>query len=218
MRGHLRRPGQPARGRQGTRGRALQEQRLRPVPRLPGTAGTAGHRRGPDRHRRPLACAGVDPRGPGRQGRLQRKALRPDHRGLPGAGRYDEPFGRVFQAGTQRRSVANFQRAVQACPQRQARQAPHALRLGLHARQRLQLAARGAGARPGRGGLGYLAGPAPWRPYNHSYVQGGWRGYYDFDSGATAPGLGCAHRRSLPVGQPGRRHHARRVRADRHTA
>ena len=27
-------------------------------------------------------------------------------------------------------------------------------------------------------------GPAPWRPYNHSYVQGGWRGYYDFDSGA----------------------------------
>ncbi len=27
-------------------------------------------------------------------------------------------------------------------------------------------------------------GPAPWRPYNHSYVQGGWRGFYDFDSGA----------------------------------
>ena len=27
-------------------------------------------------------------------------------------------------------------------------------------------------------------GPAPWRPYNNAYVQGGWRGYYDFDSGA----------------------------------
>jgi hypothetical protein len=27
-------------------------------------------------------------------------------------------------------------------------------------------------------------GPAPWRPYNKAYVQGGWRGYYDFDSGA----------------------------------
>lgn len=28
-------------------------------------------------------------------------------------------------------------------------------------------------------------GPAPWRPYNKRYVQGGWRGYFDFDSGAT---------------------------------
>lgn len=27
-------------------------------------------------------------------------------------------------------------------------------------------------------------GPAPWRPYNSKYVSGGWRGYYDFDSGA----------------------------------
>jgi hypothetical protein len=23
-------------------------------------------------------------------------------------------------------------------------------------------------------------GPCPWRPYNHSYVTGGWRGFYDF--------------------------------------
>jgi hypothetical protein len=27
-------------------------------------------------------------------------------------------------------------------------------------------------------------GPAPWRPYNHTYVAGQWRGYWDFDSGA----------------------------------
>ena len=27
-------------------------------------------------------------------------------------------------------------------------------------------------------------GPAPWRPYNAKYVSGGWRGYWDFDSGA----------------------------------
>ena len=26
-------------------------------------------------------------------------------------------------------------------------------------------------------------GPAPWRPYNKEYVKGGWRGYWDFDSG-----------------------------------
>ena len=28
-------------------------------------------------------------------------------------------------------------------------------------------------------------GPAPWRPFNQRYVDGGWRGYFDFDSGAT---------------------------------
>jgi hypothetical protein len=27
-------------------------------------------------------------------------------------------------------------------------------------------------------------GQAPWRPYNRKYVQGGWRGQWDFDSGA----------------------------------
>ena len=27
-------------------------------------------------------------------------------------------------------------------------------------------------------------GPAPWRPYHQDYVNGRWRGYYDFDSGA----------------------------------
>jgi hypothetical protein len=28
-------------------------------------------------------------------------------------------------------------------------------------------------------------GPSPWRPYNKTYVNGGWRGHYDFDSGAS---------------------------------
>ncbi len=51
----------------------------------------ARHRRRADRHRRPLARAGVDPGGAGRQGRLQREALRPDHRRLPGPGRHHEP-------------------------------------------------------------------------------------------------------------------------------
>ena len=27
-------------------------------------------------------------------------------------------------------------------------------------------------------------GPAPWRPFNQAYVDGRWRGYHDFDSGA----------------------------------
>ena len=28
-------------------------------------------------------------------------------------------------------------------------------------------------------------GPSPWRPYNQAYVNGGWRSFFDFDSGAT---------------------------------
>jgi len=35
-------------------------------------------------------------------------------------------------------------------------------------------------------------GPAPWRPYNKQYVDGGWRGHDDFDSGATLLDW-CAH-------------------------
>ena len=91
----------------------------------------------------------------------------------------------MFQAGTQRRSVANFQAAVRAGPQRQARQAPHALRLGVHARGR-QTAWLPAEPTPPRDVVDWnlWLGPAPWRPYNKAYVQGKWRGYWDFDSGA----------------------------------
>ncbi len=71
------------------RRQALREPRLRALPRLPRAAGAARHRRRADRHRRPLARPGLDPRGEGRQGRLQREAVRPDDRALPGPGRRD---------------------------------------------------------------------------------------------------------------------------------
>jgi predicted dehydrogenase len=92
--------------------------------------------------------------------------------------------GRVFQAGTQRRSVANFQTAVQLA---------HSGKLGkLHT---LYASVYVPGNNfdwlpeeplPPRDIVDWdlWLGPAPWRPYNHAYVQGGWRGFYDFDSGA----------------------------------
>ena len=83
------------------------------LPRLPRAARPQGHRRRADRHRRPLACTGRDAGREGRQGRLQREAVRHHHRRLPGTGRDIAPAGRVFQAGTQRRSVPNFQQAVE---------------------------------------------------------------------------------------------------------
>jgi predicted dehydrogenase len=93
-------------------------------------------------------------------------------------------YGRVFQAGTQRRSVSNFQTAVQLA---------HSGKLGKIHTLVASVYIPGnkfdwmpAEPEPPRDVVDWdlWLGPAPWRPYNHSYVQGGWRGYYDFDSGA----------------------------------
>ncbi len=91
---------------------------------------------------------------------------------------------RVFQAGTQRRSVPNFQKAVELA---------HTGKLGklhaLHASVYLPVLDNtwlAAEAQPARDVVDWnlWLGPAAWRPYNHTYVDGGWRGHWDFDSGA----------------------------------
>lgn len=92
--------------------------------------------------------------------------------------------GRVFQAGTQRRNVPNFQHAASLA---------HAGKLGrlhtLHA-SIYQLENRmdwlPAQPEPPREVVDWnlWLGPAPWRPFNQAYVDGAWRGHYDFDSGA----------------------------------
>ncbi|HUG91275.1 MAG TPA: Gfo/Idh/MocA family oxidoreductase [Planctomycetaceae bacterium] len=91
---------------------------------------------------------------------------------------------RVFQAGTQRRSVPNFQQAVELA---------HSGKLGklhtLHASvyvpvlDNTWLPAQPAPARDVVDWNLWL-GPSPWRPFNQKYVDGGWRGQWDFDSGA----------------------------------
>ncbi len=92
--------------------------------------------------------------------------------------------GRVFQAGTQRRSVPNFQQAVQLA---------HSGKLGkihtLYATvymPRIETTWLPGEPTPPRDVVDWnlWLGPAPWRPYNKKYVEGQWRGYYDFDSGA----------------------------------
>lgn len=91
---------------------------------------------------------------------------------------------RVFQAGTQRRSVPNFQQAVELA---------HSGKLGklhtMHASVYVPvldnswLPAEKAPA-PEVVDWNLWLGPAPWRPFNQKYVDGGWRGQWDFDSGA----------------------------------
>ncbi len=92
--------------------------------------------------------------------------------------------GRVFQAGTQRRSVPNFQQAIQLA---------HSGKLGkLHTLYAsvympgLDNSWLPGEPTPPRDTCDWnmWLGPAPWRPYNSRYVSGGWRGYWDFDSGA----------------------------------
>jgi len=92
--------------------------------------------------------------------------------------------GRVFQAGTQRRSVANFQHAVSLA---------HSGKLGkihtLYAS--VYVPSIDTQWLPGEPtptkeicDWNMWLGPAPWRPFNQQYVNGRWRGYWDFDSGA----------------------------------
>jgi len=93
--------------------------------------------------------------------------------------------GRVFQAGTQRRNVPNFEFAV------------HLARSGKLGRLHTMHASiynlecnyswLPAEPEPSKDVIDWdlWLGPAPWRPYNQAYVvDRRWRGYYDFDSGA----------------------------------
>ena len=94
-------------------------------------------------------------------------------------------YGTVFQAGTQRRTVSNFIFAVEL-----ARSGKLGALKTVHAsiyRLRESHDWLPAQPEPPREIIDWdlWLGPAPWRPYNRRYVDGGWRGYYDFDSGAT---------------------------------
>ena len=92
--------------------------------------------------------------------------------------------GRIFQAGTQRRSVPNFQQAVQLAQNGKLGKI-HTLYASVYIPQ-LDNSWLPAEQTPPRDVVDWnlWLGPAPWRPYNQKYVQGGWRGYFDFDSGA----------------------------------
>ena len=92
--------------------------------------------------------------------------------------------GRVFQAGTQRRNVSNFGHAAKLAQTGQLGKI-HTVHASIY-----QLIDRHdwlpAEPEPDPEVVDWnmWLGPAPWRPYNHAYVDGAWRGHYDFDSGA----------------------------------
>jgi Oxidoreductase family, C-terminal alpha/beta domain/Oxidoreductase family, NAD-binding Rossmann fold len=92
--------------------------------------------------------------------------------------------GRVFQAGTQRRSVTNFQLAVKLAHSGKLGKI-HTLFASVYTPSILTSWLPGEPT-PSKDVVDWdmWLGPAPWRPYNKAYVAGQWRGYWDFDSGA----------------------------------
>ena len=90
---------------------------------------------------------------------------------------------RVFQAGTQRRSVPNFQAAVRLAQSGKLGKI-HTLYASVYVPS-VETQWLPGEPTPPRYVVDWdmWLGPAPWRPYNHKYVAGGWRGYWDFDSG-----------------------------------
>ena len=94
-------------------------------------------------------------------------------------------YGRVFQAGTQRRSIGNFQFAVHLARSGKLGKL-HTVHASIY-KLRVNHGWLPAEPEPPKDVVDWdrWLGPAPWRPYNSAYVRGGWRGYFDFDSGAT---------------------------------
>jgi predicted dehydrogenase len=94
-------------------------------------------------------------------------------------------YGRVFQVGTQRRSQQNFQYAVYLAQTGKLGRL-HTLHASVYVPRRTYdwLEAQPE-PHPDECDWDRWLGPSPWRPYNKRYVEGGWRGHYDFEGAAN---------------------------------
>ena len=94
-------------------------------------------------------------------------------------------YGRVFQAGTQRRSISNFQYAAHLAWSGKLGRL-RTLHASVYVPQKnyAWLPAQPEPA-PEECDWPRWLGPAPWRPYNSQYVAGGWRGHHDFEAGGN---------------------------------
>ncbi len=92
-------------------------------------------------------------------------------------------YGRIYQAGTQRRSIGNFMLALEMAQTGKLGklQEVHANTLYPGATSPWLPAEPEPG--PDECDWDRWLGPAPWRPYNSKYVAGRWRNHYDFHGG-----------------------------------
>jgi predicted dehydrogenase len=94
-------------------------------------------------------------------------------------------YGRVYQAGTQRRSQANYQYAARMAHDGTLGRL-HTLHASVYV-PRKSYDWLPAEPEPPKDECDWdrWLGPAPWRPYNKRYVSGGWRGHHDFEAGGN---------------------------------
>ncbi|MDD2599697.1 MAG: Gfo/Idh/MocA family oxidoreductase [Kiritimatiellae bacterium] len=94
-------------------------------------------------------------------------------------------YGRIFQAGTQRRSQSNFRYAVEMA-QTGVLGKLHTLHASVYVPSKSYLWLPEE-PEPDKEECDWdlWLGPAPWRPYNNKYIQGGWRGHHDFEAGGN---------------------------------
>lgn len=102
-------------------------------------------------------------------------------------------YGRVFQAGTQRRNISNYVFAVDLARSGKLGKL-RTLYAGIgHLRERHDWLP--TEQEPPKDVLDWdlWLGPCPWRPYNHqyAYVNGGWHGFFDFEAGGGLLDWGC---------------------------
>ena len=92
-------------------------------------------------------------------------------------------YGRIYQAGTQRRSIGNFMLAIEM-----AQSGKLGKLLEVHANTLAPGVSQEwlpAEPEPSVDECDWdrWLGPCPWRPYNSQYVAGRWRGHFDFHGG-----------------------------------
>ncbi|MEX0713772.1 MAG: Gfo/Idh/MocA family oxidoreductase [Pirellulales bacterium] len=92
-------------------------------------------------------------------------------------------YGRIYQAGTQRRSVANFIFATDLCRTGKLGRLTAVHANTLHPGTSHDWLPGQPEPPKEQVDWDLWLGPTPWRPFNQQYVDGGWRGFFDFHGG-----------------------------------
>ncbi len=92
-------------------------------------------------------------------------------------------YGRVYQAGTQRRSIENFQTAIRMAQTGKLGKLLEVHANTLHPGTHQNWLEAQPEPDPDECDWERWLGGCPWRPFNQAYVDGAWRGHYDFHGG-----------------------------------
>lgn len=92
-------------------------------------------------------------------------------------------YGRIYQAGTQRRSIGNFMLAVEMAQTGKLGKLKEVHANTLHPGVSQEWLPAEPEPNPDVCDWKRWLGPCPWRPYNSKYVAGRWRGHADFHGG-----------------------------------